>query len=600
MAREARVSEPAQRGPGRYRTLGTPLSRSLPGGERQRRLLTRAIPLVVIAVLAFAGGVAVAVGPDAPEAQRFLAAWERSDYEAMHAELTPEARKTYPLESFQRAYVRAAETATVAAVETGEVSERDGQAFAPVHFDTYVFGALGGELALPIDDDRIAWAPNLVYPGLAPEERLSRLTRAPRRAPILAADGSALSSGPASAREVGTAALAVAGEVGTPTRAQQHELALHGFPPGTMTGTSGLELAWNERLSGTPGGQLVAATRAQESELGGGRVLASSEPVPGKAVRTSIDPALQEEAVAALGGLFGGVAVLDARQGDVLALAGIAYSSPQPPGSTFKVITATAALDAGIVSPSDEFPVEVSNSEIGREIANAHDSPCGGSFADSFAHSCNTVFAPLGAELGGEQLVETSELFGFNQTPEIFDPEATAAVDPPPSTIPTDLSESVETGESAIGQGQVLATPLQMATVSQTIANEGVRLPTPIARADELAPEGGPVEVTSKQTADTVRDLMVGVVEDGTGIAAALPGVQVAGKTGTAELGPTALSSGEDGGAVEQELDAWFTAFAPAGDPKLAVAVMVVDAGGDGGEIAAPIASQVLAAGLGQ
>lgn len=599
MAREARVAEPAWRGPGSYRTPGPRLRKSLTESERRRRVLTRAIPLVVIAVLAFAGGVAVAVGPDAPEAQRFLAAWERGDYEAMHAELTAEARESYPLESFERAYVQAGETATITAVSAGEVSESDDRALAPVRFETYAFGALGGELALPITDDRIAWTPNLVYPGLAADERLSRLTRSPRRAPILAADGSPLSSGPASARSVGTAALAVVGEVGTPSRAQEHELALHGFPPGTMTGISGLELAWNERLSGVPGGQLVAATKTEESELGGGRVLASSEPVPGQAVRTSIDPELQEAAVAALGGLFGGVAVLDARKGEVLALAGIAYSSPQPPGSTFKVITATAALDAGIVAPSDEFPVEVSNSEIGREIANAHDSPCGGTFAASFAHSCNTVFAPLGAEVGGEQLVETSELFGFNQTPEIFDPEATAVVDPPPSTIPTDLSESVETGESAIGQGQVLATPLQMATVSQAIANRGVRLPTPIARAEELAPEGGPVEVTSKQTAATVRDLMVGVVKDGTGVAAALPGVQVAGKTGTAELGPTALSTGDEEGAVEQELDAWFTAFAPAYDPKLAVAVMVVDAGGDGGEIAAPIAAQVISAGLG-
>ena len=571
-----------------------------PNGERQRRVLTRAIPLVAIAIAAFAAGVAVAVGPDSPEAERFLAAWERRDFAAMHAEITADAQAEYPLERFRRLYEQAAETATILSVETGEVSERDGAAVARVDFDSYAFGALGGELAVPISADKVAWAPNVVYPGLASDERLSRLTRVPRRAPILAADGSALARGPAAARSLDTAAAAVVGEVGTPTQAQAAELAVHGFPPGSLTGISGLELAWNERLSGRPGGQLVAANAVEESELGGGRVLATSEPVPGKSVRTTIDPALQESAVSALGDLFGGVAVLDARKGDVLAMAGIAYSSPQPPGSTFKVITATAALDAGIVSLKDEFPVEVSNSLIGREIANAHDSPCGGTFAQTFARSCNTVFAPLGAELGGEQLVETSELFGFNQAPQLFDPEATAVIDPPPSTIPVGLSESVETGESAIGQGQVLATPLEMASVSQTIANRGVRLPTPIARTDELAPEGKPVKVTSKETAATVRDLMVGVVEDGTGIAAALPGVQVAGKTGTAELGPTALSTGDEGaGEAVQELDAWFTAFAPAGDPKLAVAVLVVDAGGDGGEIAAPIAAQVLSTGLG-
>ena len=159
-------------------------------------------------------------------------------------------------------------------------------------------------------------------------------------------------------------------------------------------------------------------------------MLASSEPVRGKAVRTNIDPDLQDATVAALGGTYGGVAVLDAKTGDVLALAGLAYSAPQPPGSTFKIITATGALEAGIVKTSDTFPVESSNSEIGREIPNAHDELCGGTFAESFAQSCNTVFAPLGAELGGEKLVETAELYGFNAPPPLYD-QATTAVDRP-------------------------------------------------------------------------------------------------------------------------------------------------------------------------
>ena len=143
----------------------------------------------------------------------------------------------------------------------------------------------------------------------------------------------------------------------------------------------------------------------------------------------------------------------------------------------------------------------------------------------------------------------------------------------------------------------MLATPLQMASVSQTIANEGTRMPTPIARNAELEPDAKPVEVTSPETAATVRDLMIGVVDEGTGVAAALPGVQVAGKTGTAELGPAPAAPGDE--EAVQELDAWFTAFAPANDPTLAVAVMIVDSGGDGGEIAAPIAREVLATGLG-
>lgn len=112
----------------------------------------------------------------------------------------------------------------------------------------------------------------------------------------------------------------------------------------------------------------------------------------------------------------------------------------------------------------------------------------------------------------------------------------------------------------------------------------------------ELGPDAEPVKVTSGRIASTVRDLMVGVVDGGTGTAAAIPGVEVAGKTGTAELGPAPVSPEEQGD--EQEQDAWFTAFAPAGNPKLAVAVLVASTTEDGGTVAAPIAREVLAAGL--
>jgi cell division protein FtsI/penicillin-binding protein 2 len=481
------------------------------------------------------------------------------------------------------------------------VFESGGAASSQLALDTHAFGELEGEIELPLADGAIAWEPHHVYPGLAAGEQLARRTRAPRRAAILAADRSPLSQGPAAARSLDPAAAAVVGEVGEPTREQADELTRKGFPPGTPSGTSGLELAWDERLAGRPGGELLAVAGAEQAEVGGGRALARSEPVPGKAVRTTVDPTLQQAAVSALGSLYGGVAVIDARKGSVLGLSGLAYSAPQPPGSTFKVITTVGALDAGIVATGDEFPVEISNSDIGREIANSHDSPCGGTFTETFANSCNTVFAPLGAELGGESLVEAAEAFGFNSPPALFDEQATEAVAPPPSSIPEQLSSSVEVGESAIGQGQVLATPLQMASVAQTIAAGGTRAPNAIARTPELQPPDEPVEVTSRETAEIVRDLMVAVVASGTGTAATIPGIQVAGKTGTAELGPAALEPGvelEPGEDPPQELDAWFMAFAPAGDPKLAVAVMVVDAEGDGGEIAAPIARQVLEAGL--
>lgn len=583
-------------------TQSTQASRRNPADERRHRLLTRVLPLVAIALLAFIAGIAIGSEPTAPAAKRFLDAWEAGDYEAMHAELTADAQAEYPLDEFRATYENAAETATIASVSTAEVKESGDVASSQVSFETHIFGPLSGTLELPIADDAIAWEPELAYPGLAEGERLTRRTRAPGRAAILAADGSPLASGPAAARNVESSALAVVGEVSAARGEQQEALATAGFPPGSLTGTSGLELAYNERLSGRPGGQLLASTADEESALEGGRELASTEPQRGKPVRTSIDPKIQQAAVTALGSLYGGVAAIDAENGSVLGLAGLAYSAPQPPGSTFKVITATAALDEGIVKTTDEFPVESSNSDIGREISNSHDSPCGGDFVTTFADSCNTVFAPLGVEVGAEKLVETAEKFGFNAAPPLFNEQGTEAVNPPASTLPTELDTTVKVGETAIGQGEVLATPLEMAAISQTIANGGTRMPNPIAKAKELQPELEPVEVTSPETAATVRDLMVEVVKRGTGVAGGLSGVQVAGKTGTAELGPTALAPGQSLGPGEeppQAVDAWFTAFAPALKPKVAVAVMIVEASGDGGEVAAPIAADVLGAALG-
>ena len=163
----------------------------------------------------------------------------------------------------------------------------------------------------------------------------------------------------------------------------------------------------------------------------------------------------------------------------------------------------------------------------------------------------------------------------------------------------------VALGESAIGQGQVLATPLQMASVAQTIANKGMRSPTSIVTSPRAAPEPEQVKVTSPETAATMKDLMLEVVRSGTGVAGQVPGIAVAGKTGTAELGPAPLEPGqtlEPGEDPPQEENAWFTAFAPADKPRLAVAAAVFDAtgGGGGGAVAAPIVQQVLAAVLGK
>jgi hypothetical protein len=585
------------------------LSPISPEAQRRRRLLTRGLPIAFVAVAAFvAGAVAGGGGPDLSAVRRFVHDWERQDFASMYGEISSSAAKRYPLTEFTDAYGEAQRAATVTAVDLGDPeAEEAGQrevAVVDVSFQTNVFGELSGRLVLPLAEDEVDWSPSVVFPGLGRRERLVRRPDVPERAAILAGDGTPLAEGPATSRSspLGDAASSVAGEIAAPDPRQDRELQQRGFPPGTPTGVSGLELAFDQRLAGRPGGQLVAISRRPDGPAGGGPVLASSEPRPGKPVHTTIDPDLQQATAAALGGGYGGVAALDARDGSVLALAGIAFSGPQPPGSTFKVITTTAALEHGVVELTDQFPVETSTVVAGREVANAHNEACGGSFVQAFADSCNSVFVPLGPKLGSERLVHAAELYGFNSPPGLFEASALRALRVPESTLPSSIPDEVELGVSAIGQGRVLATPLAMASVAQAVANGGVRSPTRMVTDRALRGAWEPVRVTSRKVARTLAMLMVRVVTSGTGSAAALPSVQVAGKTGTAELGPKPLEPGEQlppGATVEQNVDAWFTGFAPAGNPKLAAAAMVVNAEGDGGTVAAPIVRQVLAAGLG-
>ena len=134
-------------------------------------------------------------------------------------------------------------------------------------------------------------------------------------------------------------------------------------------------------------------------------------------MKTTIDPELQLPRSRPSPGQSGGVAVLDARNGDVRALAGQAFSAPQPPGSTFKIITTTAALQKGVVSLDDDFEITDGVNVGGRFINNANGEFCGGTFREAFAESCNADFAPLGPKIGNDMLVETAERFGFNSPP---------------------------------------------------------------------------------------------------------------------------------------------------------------------------------------
>ena len=564
-------------------------------------MVTRALPLTVVAIIAFVIG-ASAGAPGSPEkdtAQRFAAAWARGDLAAMYAQLNEGSRQAIDEGEFAAKYREAAEVATLRELDAGHPGDPvDGGGNAvvpvPVTADTVAFGTVAADLGVPYADGGVAWDPSLVFPGLEQGEHLENRVDLAPRAPILARDGTALAEGPADAREhpLGSAAIDVTGEVGMAEEEDVAALARKGFPAGTPVGVSGLEQAFNARLAGKPGGSLLAVADNGSSA----RILSQSEPQPGAAVKTTIDPELQTSAVSALAGRAGGVAVLDARNGDVRAIAGQAFSAPQPPGSTFKTITTTAALEKGVVSLDDEFEIVDGVNVGGRFISNANGEFCGGTFREAFAESCNADFAPLGPKIGNDDLVATAERFGFNSPPTLYSPRVVAKVEPPESTIPTEIGDELDLGVSAIGQGEVLATPLQMASVAQTIGNGGVREPTSIVANEKLRPDADPVRVMSKQIADELTELMVGVVTSGTGFAAAIPEAQVAGKTGTAELGPRPGQEGEE--EPEQIKDAWFAAFAPAEGAKLAVGVLLIEAEAAGGEVAAPVAGQVLSTGL--
>jgi cell division protein FtsI/penicillin-binding protein 2 len=565
--------------------------------QRRRSLARRRlIFLAVVAIVLGLGVVAIVVTGGRPEAEvraeRFVTAWERGDYAAMHAELGDDARKARSVANFTADYRAAAATATATAFRPGKVGKlEDGVVSVPMTVTTRVFGTVQATLRIPFagEDDkaRIAWAQNLTFPGVERGQRLERTTQLPKRASILFRDGTPLAEGDQRTSPLGPVASAIAGMLEAVPAARVDELRAKGVPTDATVGTTGLERVFDDDLRGRPGGTLRAGTR----------VLAASTPRPGKSVRTTIDPALQRAAVDALGGNFGGVAVLKPKTGEILGLAGVAFSGLQPPGSTFKMITLAGALEARIAGPNSTYPVQTGASLEGVEIENAGGESCGGSLRLSFAHSCNSVFAPLGARLGPQRLVAIAEKFGFNQ--DVGIPGAATSTIPKADVI----GDPLAVGSSAIGQGKVQATALQMASVAATIAEGGTRVPLTL-RAGRRAP--GPKRVLRPGTARIVREYMEAVVNEGTGFAAGIPGVRVAGKTGTAELKDTSQPDCTPTPAATcppvqpndpTDTDAWFAAFAPAKDPRIAVGVLLI-ANGAGGDTAAPVARQVLVAGL--
>lgn len=395
------------------------------------------------------------------------------------------------------------------------------------------------------------------------------------------------------------------------------------YPEGTLAshvlgyysvtyGRAGIEAAANDALTG----------KREFRSLRDAVEAAAGLPVPGNDVGLTIDTRVQRAAEDALGSRRGAVVAIDPRTGAVLAMASNPRYDPgavgenwdalsadpaapllnrsaqslYPPGSTFKVVTLTGALGAGVATPQTTYPGPGSLEIGGAPVTNYE----GGSYGEipltrAMNSSVNTVFAQLAVDLGARDLVAQSERFGFGDRPPIEIPSAASLMPNP------DEMTVWETAWAGVGQpvGEHESPPgpqtnaLQMALVAAGIANDGVVMRPYLVQ--RVVDESGRVlssarprawkTATDPATASTVAGMMVGVVESGSGRRAAIPGVSVAGKTGTAEAGK------------DVETHAWFVAFAPADAPRIALAVVLENAG-VGGQVAAPAARGVLQAGL--
>ena len=277
------------------------------------------------------------------------------------------------------------------------------------------------------------------------------------------------------------------------------------------------------------------------------------------------------------------------------------YRERYPPGSSFKTVTASVALEDGVATPNSTFPVrtELTLPQSTNTLKNFGGESCGGTLVNSFIVSCNTTFGQLGLQIG-DQFVAGMAKFGIGQAPPIdLSPGAVPSVGPAAGSFQSNQPQFALAG---IGQGAVAVTPLQMALVADGIANGGVIMQPHVASEirdanDKLIRRIDPspwMTATTPQVAQAVTQMMIQVVNSpaGTGTAAQIPGVTVAGKTGTAQTVPG------------QPPHAWFVAFAPAEAPRFAVAV-IVEHGGNanqeatGGRVAAPIAAQMLKLALG-
>jgi peptidoglycan glycosyltransferase len=372
-------------------------------------------------------------------------------------------------------------------------------------------------------------------------------------------------------------------------------------------GSAGLETQYDNELAGR---QNEFASTIDEL-LGHG--------TEGEDVHTNLDINAQKVALQALAGRKGSVVAMEPSTGRVRVMAsepgfdpnritakgGIggaastlnrATQGKYPPGSTFKVVTAAAALDSGRYKPDSFISGKSPKVISGVPLSNFGGENFGAiSLTDALTHSVNTVFGEVGEKLGRSTMLKYMRRFGFQRTPPLDYPTNQMLAS---GVFPAKAcGRGVDFGRVAIGQEcHLYVTPLQMAEVAATVANGGVRMKPRFV--DRIVAKDGRVKKTfrpsaaatvmSQGAAAQLGQMMQHVVEEGTGTAARLQGVSVAGKTGTAEIP----------GTTENQV--WFIGYAPADKPKMAVAVTIERTQGEGGTVAAPIAKQVLEALLGK
>jgi peptidoglycan glycosyltransferase len=361
-------------------------------------------------------------------------------------------------------------------------------------------------------------------------------------------------------------------------------------------GRAGLERYYNDELTGR---------RAELSDVVDSLL---KKKTVGDDLETSLDVKAQKVAYQALGNRTGAVVAMDVHSGAVRVLAGTPSFDPDnpnrgstfnlatqglfPPGSTFKTVTAVAAIDAGKYTPDSTISGRDNKIISGTPLHNFGGEDFGDvSLTFALTHSINTVFAEVGEKIGKATLAEYMDRFGFGSDPPMDYPAE--QMDPSGSYrkghVISERSRFVDVGRTAIGQALLLATPLQMCTVAQAIGNGGVRMEPRLVQK-VVDPDGRTVDspapkeaerVMSADTAAKLTAMMKQVVKEGTGTAAALQGIELAGKTGTAEID---IANGIN--------DLWFIGFTD----KDAVAVVLSHEHGTGGPVAGPIAKQVLEA----